>query len=157
LKHKHLALTQSHEATESGRHFRVRLLRVLVPWCEYVFWLRRKAALGHSCLSWFRSTQKREVAGKCAECAQKCANRAVLWSEMVKKRAFYAFARAGPLSVTGFSIRKSGLDAGNKLRIEPGWFRVCSGGSLRVPSSISVTAFQPAGRRLGYWPVGARR
>jgi hypothetical protein len=46
LKHKHLVLTRSHKATESGRHFRVRLLRVLVPLCEYVFWLRPKAALG---------------------------------------------------------------------------------------------------------------
>jgi len=46
LKHKHLVLTRSHKATESGRHFRVRLLRVLVPLCEYVFGLRRKAALG---------------------------------------------------------------------------------------------------------------
>jgi len=59
LKHKHLALTQSHKATESGRHFRVRLLRVLVPLCEYVFGLRPKAALGHSCHSWFRNLDSR--------------------------------------------------------------------------------------------------
>jgi len=54
LKHKHLALTQSHKATESGRHFRVRLLRVLVPLCEYVFWLRPEAALGVSRISRLR-------------------------------------------------------------------------------------------------------
>ena len=44
LKHKHLVLTQSHKATESGRHFRVSILRVLVPWCEDILWLRPSAA-----------------------------------------------------------------------------------------------------------------
>ena len=48
LKHKHLVLTQSHKATESGRHFSCGLLRVFVALCEHVLWLRPKAALGPS-------------------------------------------------------------------------------------------------------------
>ena len=51
LKHKHLVLTQSHKATESGRHFRISILRVLVPLCEYTLGLRPEAALGGSCIS----------------------------------------------------------------------------------------------------------
>jgi len=40
LRHKHLVLTQSHKGRESGRHFRISLLRVFVPLCDYILWLR---------------------------------------------------------------------------------------------------------------------
>ena len=55
LKHKHLVLTQSHKATESGRHFRISILRVLVPLCEYTLGLRPEAALGGSRVSRLKS------------------------------------------------------------------------------------------------------